>query len=62
MDLEYLNAISSGPALTASVFADDIGRSPEAVSRRLNTLEAGGLVERVDRGKYRITREAVTLM
>lgn len=40
--------------LSPSIIALNIDRSREAVSRRLNALAEQGLVERVDRGKYRI--------
>jgi DNA-binding transcriptional ArsR family regulator len=52
-----LGALYTGLTLTPSVIADNIDRSREAVSRRLNSLRAGGLVEKVSRGKYEITRE-----
>jgi len=52
-----LGALYTGLTLTPSVIADNIDRSREAVSRRLNSLRAGGLVEKVSRGKYEITKE-----
>lgn len=58
MDIEILNALLSGLVLTPAVIADNIDRSRGAVSRRLNTLDAGGLVEREGRGKYRIAGAA----
>lgn len=62
MDVEILNVLSPMLVLTPAVIADNIGRSREAVSRRLNSLEAGGLVEKVERGKYQITGKAVFLL
>ena len=62
MDVEILKVLSPMLVLTPAVIADNIGRSREAVSRRLNSLEAGGLVEKVERGKYRITGKAVFLL
>lgn len=59
MDREILNALSAMRVLTPAVIADNIGRSREAVSRRLNTLEAGGLVMKKGRGKYKITTKGI---
>lgn len=52
-----LGALYTGLTLTPSVIADNIDRSREAVSRRLNSLRAGGLVDKISRGKYEITKE-----
>lgn len=41
--------------LTPAIIAYNIQFSREEVNRRLSELEAHGLVERVERGKYRIT-------
>jgi DNA-binding Lrp family transcriptional regulator len=62
MDREILEMLTIDWELTPAVIADNIGRSREAVSRRLNTLDAGGLVEKTGRGKYRISEEAVELV
>lgn len=62
MDEEILRVLGTELILTPAVIADNISRSREAVSRRLNTLEAGGLVEKVERGKYRISEEAFWIM
>lgn len=59
MDREILEALSRLRILTPAVIAENIGRSREAVSRRLNTLEAGGLVTKVERGKYTITVDGI---
>lgn len=46
---------SSHLVLTPAIIAYNIDRSREEVNRRLTQLEEGDLVERVERGKYRIT-------
>lgn len=51
--LETLHA--SGLTLTPAIVAYNIGYSPEEVNRRLSTLTDHDFVERVERGKYRIT-------
>ena len=43
--------------MTPSVIAKNLDRSRSSVSRRLNTLEAGGMVEKVERGHYQISGE-----
>lgn len=58
MDEEILEVLASELILSPAIIAENIDRSREAVTRRLNTLEAGGLVTKVDRGKYKITDEA----
>lgn len=57
MDREILEIMSIGWTVSPTIIAENIDRSREAVSRRLNTLEAGGLVKKIDRGKYEITEE-----
>jgi SLT domain-containing protein len=47
--------------MTPAVVAENIDRSRGAVSRRLGTLEAGGLVDKYGRGKYKITSEGLEL-
>lgn len=54
MDEEILEILSTGLTLGPTAIAENIGRSREGVSNRLNSLQAGGLVEKVDRGKYRL--------
>lgn len=56
MDAEILEVMSLGLILTPAVIADNIDRSREGVSKRLNALEAGGLVQKIERGKYQITK------
>jgi hypothetical protein len=46
---------ASGFVLTPAVIAYNIGYSREEVNRRLGELERRSFVERVERGKYRIT-------
>ena len=46
---------SSELVLTPAIIALNIDRSREEVNRRLTALEEHGLVERVERGKYRMT-------
>lgn len=41
--------------LTPSVIAKNIDRSRSSVSRRLNTLEVGDMVEKEERGHYKIS-------
>ncbi|WP_199268304.1 hypothetical protein [Halorhabdus sp. CUG00001] len=57
MDKEILEVLSSELILTPAIIAENIGRSRKGVSNRLNSLQAGELVEKVDRGKYRITSD-----
>jgi uncharacterized membrane protein len=59
MDKEILRTLVFNLTLTPAVIADNIGRSRPGVSRRLNTLNAGGLVEKEGRGKYKITKLGV---
>jgi len=54
MDEEILEVLSTGLTLGPTAIAQNIDRSREGVSNRLNSLQAGGLVEKVDRGKYRL--------
>jgi DNA-binding transcriptional ArsR family regulator len=57
LDKEILRILESGLILTPSVIATNIDRPRESVSRRLSTLEAGGFVEKVERGKYRLDND-----
>ena len=57
MDREILEILLvSKLTLTPAIIADNINRSRSGVSRRLNSLQAGGLVEKEDRGKYSISK------
>lgn len=56
MDDEILELFHSVHlVLTPAIIAYNIDRSREEVNRRLSELESRELVERVERGKYRIT-------
>lgn len=57
MDSEILHVLYTGLTLTPSVIADNLDRSRPAVAQRLNSLQAGGLVEKTERGKYKITKK-----
>lgn len=57
MDDEILELFHSAHlVLTPAIIAYNIDRSREEVNRRLTELRSHGLVERVERGKYRITQ------
>lgn len=45
---------------TPSIMAYNLDVSRQHVSRRLNKLMEAGYVERVEKGKYRITSEGVS--
>lgn len=60
MDEEILEILFTGLVLGPTAIADNIDRSREGVSNRLNTLQAGGLVRKVDRGKYELTDQGKT--
>jgi DNA-binding transcriptional ArsR family regulator len=62
MDREILELLNTELTLTPGVIAENIDRSSGAVTRRLNALEAGDLVKKVDRGKYRITPKALEIL
>lgn len=54
-DAQILFILNSGLTLTPSIIAENSDITRQTVSKRLNTLQAGGYVEKVDRGKYKIT-------
>jgi len=62
MDKEILEVLSSELILTPSIIAENISRSRKGVSNRINSLQAGSLIEKVDRGKYRITDEGLSVL
>ena len=62
VDREVLSILNMNLTLSPSIIAENIDRSRSSVSRRLSTLTAGGLVEKVDRGMYRITRTGVDVL
>jgi len=57
MDHQILHVMAFGHILTPSIIAENIERSRGAVSRRLQTLQAGNFVEKIERGKYTITEK-----
>jgi DNA-binding transcriptional regulator GbsR (MarR family) len=59
MDKEILEVLRSELILSPSIISENIGRSRKGVSNRINSLQAGELVKKVDRGKYRITDEGI---
>ncbi|WP_053966337.1 hypothetical protein [Haloarcula rubripromontorii] len=59
MDFEILEVMRFELILSPSIIAENIGRSREGVSNRLNSMQAGGLIEKLDRGKYRITDDGL---
>lgn len=58
-DAYILFVLYTGLTLTPSIIAENTGVSRVTVSRRLSTLQAGGYVEKVGRGKYKITTEGM---
>lgn len=57
-----LFVLYTGLTLTPSIIAENTDVTRQTVSRRLETLQAGGLVEKVERGKYEITKEGAYLV
>ncbi|WP_226929159.1 helix-turn-helix domain-containing protein [Halorubrum halophilum] len=57
LDNQILYVLLTGLTLTPSVIADNLDKSRQAVSQRLNALRAGGLVRKEERGKYSLTEE-----
>jgi DNA-binding transcriptional ArsR family regulator len=58
LDREILALLgNTGVIMTPAVIAKNIDRARSSISRRLNTLEAGGMVEKVERGHYKISDE-----
>ena len=62
VDREILGVLNMNLTLSPSIIAENIDRSRSSVSRRLSTLTAGGLVEKVDRGMYQITKDGSDLI
>ena len=63
LDREILALLgNTGVIMTPAVIATNIDRSRSSVSRRLSTLEAGNMIEKVDRGNYRISDEGYARM
>jgi len=61
-DGQILFVMYTGLVLTPSIIAENSDVSRVTVSRRLNTLQAAGYVEKVDRGKYKITKDGAFLV
>ena len=61
-DAYILFVLYTGLTLTPSVIAENTDLSRVTVSRRLSTLHAGGLVEKVGRGKYKITKDGAFMV
>jgi predicted transcriptional regulator len=58
LDDEILELLDSSKlVLSPSIIAFNIDRSREGVADRITTLTDYGLIEKVERGKYRITEE-----
>lgn len=55
MDKEIIEILGRDLVLSPSIIAYNIDRSREGVGNRLSTLQAGGLVEKVERGKYQLS-------
>lgn len=63
LDREILALLgNSRLIMTPAIIAKNIDRPRSSVSNRLNTLEAGGMVEKVERGHYRISDEGFARM
>lgn len=61
-DRDILRVLATELVLTPSIIAENTGYSRVSISRHLDTLRAGGLVEKVDRGKYRITYDGFEIV
>jgi predicted transcriptional regulator len=57
LDREICVLLSRGLIFTPSLIAKNLDRPRSSISRRLNTLEAGGIVEKIERGHYTLTDE-----
>lgn len=62
LDREICILLSHGLIFTPSLIAKNLDRPRSSVSRRLNTLEAGNIVEKVERGHYTLTNEGYARM
>jgi hypothetical protein len=62
LDREICGLLHHGLILTPSVLAKNLDRPRSSISRRLNTLEAGTIVEKVERGHYKMTQEGYARM
>jgi biotin operon repressor len=57
LDREICSLLNTGLVLTPAVIAKNLDRPRSSVSRRINTLEAGGIITKVERGHYHLTGE-----
>jgi hypothetical protein len=62
LDREICGLLGHGLIFTPSLIAKNLDRPRSSVSRRLNTLEAGNIVEKVERGHYKLTEEGYAKM
>jgi hypothetical protein len=62
LDREICGLLRHGLILTPSVLAKNLDRPRSSISRRLNTLEAGNIVEKIERGHYKMTEEGLARM
>jgi DNA-binding Lrp family transcriptional regulator len=62
MDEEILSVLGTDLTLTPSIIAENIDRSQKGVGNRLSALQAGGLVDKVERGKYKLTEEGKSMV
>lgn len=56
-DAQILFVMYTGLVLTPSIIAENTNVTRQTVGKRLNTLQAAEFVEKLDRGKYQITKE-----
>lgn len=56
-DAQILFVMYTGLILTPSIISENTEVTRQTVGKRLNTLQAAGFVEKLDRGKYKITKE-----
>lgn len=63
LDREILALLGNSMIImTPSVIGKNLDRSRSSVSHRLTTLEAGGMIEKVERGHYKISNEGYARM
>lgn len=56
-DAQILFVMYTGLVLTPSIIAENTNVTRQTVGKRLNTLQAADFVEKLERGKYKITRD-----
>jgi len=56
-DGQILFVMYTGLVLTPSIIAENTDVTRQTVSKRLDTLRAAGFVEKLNRGKYKITKD-----